>query len=203
MEHEQAKNMGPKLQITRPNSIPSAEAFGANKVWLTYSFAPEWFKDALNEARTGSDHHSRRREILFAVCCVESYLFEWTRDEVLNRKFDELKKYFPYRDRQGIPDRWKKVIKDLKKDNRISKSPDFKDERWQKFKKLVKYRNGLVHGSPSRPETSPLGDNQKPVPSKTMLEQLEAGWAVKIVIQLIRHLHEAVGTSTPQWLVEP
>src|SRR4051812_27749577 len=43
-------------------------------------FAPSWFADALHEARTGGDGdiHARRREILFAVCCAESYLYEWT-----------------------------------------------------------------------------------------------------------------------------
>lgn len=195
--------MKPKLQIIRPTSILSAESFGATKAWLTYSFAPEWFKDALNEARTGSDHHSRRREIVFAVCCVESYLFEWTRDEVLNRNFDELDDYFPNKDNSGIKERWKGTIKLLKKNHRISESPDFGDSCWQDFYNLVDYRNGLVHGGSSRPETSSQGDAQKPVPSKTELDQLPPGWAVKIVIQLIRDLHEAVGTSTPQWLIEP
>jgi hypothetical protein len=195
--------MKPKLQIIHPPSIPSAASLGAIKVWLTYSFAPEWFKDALNEARTGSDHHSRRREILFAVCCVESYLFEWTRDEVLNRNFDELEEYFPYGRKMGIKDRWKHTIKHLKKNDRISNSPDFGDSCWQDFCNLVVYRDGLVHGRSSRPETSSQGNDQKPVPSKTELDQLPPGWAVKIVILLIRDLHKAVGTSTPQWLIEP
>lgn len=63
-------------QIIRPPSIPSAEAFGMPTIWLSYCFAPEWFADALNEAKTGRDHNTRRREIIFAVCCAESYLVE-------------------------------------------------------------------------------------------------------------------------------
>ena len=59
-------------QIIRPASIASSWAVGTPTIWLNYSFAPEWFNDALTEARTGKDHHARRREILFAVCCAES-----------------------------------------------------------------------------------------------------------------------------------
>jgi hypothetical protein len=59
---------------------------GTPTIWLTYPFAKEWFEDALHEAKTGIDHNARRREIVFAVCFAESYLFEWVRDQVLDRK---------------------------------------------------------------------------------------------------------------------
>jgi len=203
MEQGQEENVKPTPQTVRLNKLSVQASVGDLTPWLTYSFAPEWFEDALKEAQTGRDHHSRRREILYAVCCVESYLFEWVRDEVLSRKFDELTQYFPYGDRRGILDRWKKVIKALQKDNRIRKAPDFGLSYWNDFRKLVEYRDGLVHGKPSRPETSSLRDEQKPVPSKTMLDQLPSGWAVRVVVGVIRRLHEAVGTSTPSWLAEP
>jgi hypothetical protein len=41
------------------------------------------------------------------------------------------------------------------------------------------------------------------VPSKTVLDQLSAGWAVRVVVTLVRRLHDAVGTPPPTWLVEP
>jgi rubredoxin len=75
-------------------ALPLPVVFGIATVWLSYSFAPEWFADALHEARAGGDHHARRREILFSVCCAESYILEWVRDQVLNRQFDRLNKYF-------------------------------------------------------------------------------------------------------------
>ena len=82
-------------QVIRPSSIPSDEAFGMPTIWQTYSFAPEWFADALHEAGQTGNHHARRREIIFAVCFAESYLVEWVRDEVLNRDFNLLNQYFP------------------------------------------------------------------------------------------------------------
>ena len=93
--------------------------------------------------------------------------------------------------------------KDLHKDNRIKNMPSFGDSYWQDFRTLVDYRDGLVHARASRPNTDLPGHDEKPIPSKNTLDQLPAGWTVRVVIKLIRRLHEAAGTSTPAWLVEP
>lgn len=60
-------------------------------VWLSDNFAQDWFADALNEARTEQDHNSRRREIIFATCFAESYIFEWVRHVV---EIEEVNNYF-------------------------------------------------------------------------------------------------------------
>jgi hypothetical protein len=81
---ESEKNPTPAnpSQIIAPEAATVVSSVGIPTVWLSYSFAAEWFNDALTEARAGKDHHARRREILFAVCCAESYLVEWIRDQV-------------------------------------------------------------------------------------------------------------------------
>lgn len=66
----------------------------APTVWNIATFAPEWYADALREALL-SGRDARRREIVFAVCCAESYLIEWVRDHVLNKQYNELEKFFP------------------------------------------------------------------------------------------------------------
>ena len=76
---------------TRGMNMDAPEA----KLWLTSPFAREWYADALREARDRDGRHPRRREIVFAVCCVESYLVEWVLIEVLNRDFDQLAECFP------------------------------------------------------------------------------------------------------------
>lgn len=48
-------------------------------------YAEAWFKDAV-EASIQPGPHARRREIVFSVCFVESYLFEWVCDEVIKGK---------------------------------------------------------------------------------------------------------------------
>ena len=63
-------------------------------------------------------------------------------------------------------------------------------------------RDGLVHAHPSRPETSSQpADMPSPHPSREILEQLPAGDATKVVVELIKKLHEAVRTDKPPWLV--
>ena len=73
-------------------------------VWITETFAPDWFADAIHESHLEGPG-ARRREIIFGVCCAESYLLEWVRDEVLNREFGKLKSYFPPDDRKGVDHR--------------------------------------------------------------------------------------------------
>jgi len=172
-------------------------------VWLTYPFAPEWFHDALHEARTGHDHHSRRREILFAVCFAESYLYEWVRDGPLSGRFDELRDYFPVDDRRGVYDRWKEVLKKLRDNKLIEKLPNVGGLHGVRWKRLLRYRNGLVHALASRPQTTARPNEMMPVPPKAELDGLDAGWAVRVVIKRMRLLHDAVGTPPPTWLVDP
>jgi hypothetical protein len=70
------------VRINRFDNI-TVNAHGRTELWLAASFASSWFRDALVEAqRSKGDIDARRRGILFAVCFVESYLLEWTRDLV-------------------------------------------------------------------------------------------------------------------------
>jgi hypothetical protein len=173
-------------------------------VWLTYSFAPEWFHDALHEAQAGHDHHSRRREILFAVCFAESYLFEWVRDDVLKRHYDGLLEYFPVPPkRRGVTQRWNEILKQLVENGKIRKAPDLGGRHGQEWRRLVDYRDGLVHARASRPQTTARPNDTMPVPSKTDLDRLDAGWALRIVTDRVRRLHKAVNTPVPEWLVNP
>jgi len=169
-------------------------------IWLSYSFAPEWFRDALHEARLGHDHHSRRREILFAVCAAESYLLEWVRDDVLKRDFNQLEHYFPPGKQRPLADKWKEIPKQLYKDGHLGRTPNLGGANWQDFQTLISYRNGLVHARASRPETTGQSDGENPVPSKMTLDSLPAGWAVRVIVALVRDLHNAVGTPPPSWL---
>jgi hypothetical protein len=170
--------------------------------WLTASFAPQWYEDALAEAQAGGDFRHRRREILFAVCAAESYLLEWVRDEVLSRNFTKLNKYFPPGARRGVAEKWKAVLKELERDCLIPRSPDLSTIVWQDFMTLLEYRDGIVHACMSRPETHGLPDDEQPRPSKNDRDNLVPGWATRIVARLITHLHSAVGTQTPEWLAE-
>ena len=190
-------NRSLRMSIRASSSTPTVTA------WLTYSFAPDWFADALREAQTGQDHHTRRREIVFAVCCAESYLLEWVRDEVLNSHFPRLNEYFVPGKWQSVVDKWKDIPKQLCDDGLIPAIPKLGESYWEDWRKLVAYRNGLVHARASRPESDSQSKERNPLPSKGDLDRLPSGWAVQVVVTLVRRLHDAVGTSPPTWLVDP
>ena len=75
-------------------------------LWKFASFSKDWFGDALREAGDMNSMDARRREIVFAVCIAENYLFEWVRDDVLHREFRLVDHYFPAEGRKiGVTDR--------------------------------------------------------------------------------------------------
>jgi hypothetical protein len=168
-------------------------------VWETYSYAREWWSDAIQET-DGSGQGSRRREVLFAVCAAESYIFEWVRDTVLNHDFVVLDRYFPVGHKRGVTEKFKEVPKQLAHDGLIRQPLDCGGPEFAAFRQLVEYRDGLVHASASRPDTSSLPAEAKPIPSRHDLDSLPAGWASGVIRRLLQKLHTDTGTPPPTWL---
>jgi len=184
-----------------------ATAAGTLTAWKTYSFAPEWFADASREAGVeGSPglerRGARRREILFAVCAAESYVFEWVRDTVLNHDFEKLKRYFPAGQKWGVLKKLKEIPKLLNRDGLVTGALDCGGQEWRDFQELVdNYRDGLVHAAASRPETDGQPENEKPVPAAEALDALPPGWALGVVRVILRKLHSDTKTTPiPGWL---
>jgi hypothetical protein len=170
------------------------------ELWKCGTYAPAWFADAKREASL-TDKQARRREIIFAVCAAESYLLEWVRNQALNHNPLRFNHYFPVNQRHiGIRDRWQKVIKQLHEDDTITGIPNFGEHYWEEFGELVDFRNGLVHGRASRPDTEGLAEAEKPEPTPQQLAEKPSGWPVKVVVNLITELHRAVGTTPPDWI---
>ena len=192
-----------KTQSLSINSAFQSQSAGALTLWVTYSFAPEWFNDAKAEVNTPPTPASRRREILFAVCFAETYLYEWVRDQALQRDFSRLADFFPIQDRRGIRERWKEVTKKLAHEGLMPRAPDFNDRYWHEFTRLVDYRDGLVHALASRPESASLASGEEPRPSIKTLDTLAPGWPTRVVVALLQHLHDAGGTKSPDWLTLP
>jgi hypothetical protein len=142
-------------RIKRSESLSSGVGFTDAIVWQTSSFAAEWFADALAEARL-IGRNARRREILFAVCAAESYLFEWVRDVVLGRAFDELSTYFPPGNRRGVRDKCKKIPK-LLADKGGFRQPDWSGHVAD-FERLVDFATVGARRR-NRPDTTTLRRN--------------------------------------------
>jgi len=180
-------------------------AVGTLTSWESYSFAPEWFADASRETkdeRRGDEYRgARRREILFAVCAAESYVFEWVRDTALNYDFKKLRTYFPADQTWGVKRKLMEIPKKLKEDGLVSGALDCGGQEWIEFRKVVAYRDGLVHAAASRPKTDGQPENEKPVPEASKLDALPPGWALEIVRVILRKLHtDTKTTPIPSWL---
>jgi hypothetical protein len=171
--------------------------------WITASFAQAWFRDTFVESQQeGPDH--RRKEVLFAVCFVESYLFETVRDFVLRMKFSETTKYFPVDGpRRGIKRRCKEVFDRLYKNGKLTKAMKWNDPFWVEFCRLVDMRDGLIHASISRPDKSDLPRKEKPTPSVEEFFALHPGWALKRARNLVHAVHESIGINAIEWIEYP
>ena len=197
------KSPPPRKTIITPDTGSLSLIERTVELWATSSFARAWFSDAQREASITNDADARRREIVFAVCLAESYLFEWVRDEVLARRYAELNKYFLPRTRTSLLARYKNVTQALVKESKLLRKPDWERKLWKDFQRLVTMRNGLVHATASRPDSAKLLPEEKPYPKSEELAMLEAGWATKSVTELIVGLHRAAGTTPPSWLRIP
>jgi hypothetical protein len=176
---------------------------GNVSIMMTSSYSRDWFDYAIHEAKAGSKPHSLRKEILFAVCFAETYLFEWIRDDVLKGDYEKLIKYFPSGEKRGVKDKWKDIPKQLYKDGLIAALPDNSGVERKSFMDLIAMRDGLVHARTSRPEKTLQPEEEKPFPRQQDLEKYSPGEPTKVVISLIKKLHQDIGTSVPNWMNEP
>ena len=108
---------------------------------------------------------------------------------------------FPERDMRAINQRWTEVAKDLHQFGYIPRRPDFGGPHGEKWKTLLAWRSGLIHGKVSRPDAANLEPEQLAVPTRDELRECKPGWAVRIATERIRRLHVAAGTDPPDWLV--
>jgi len=199
----------PKLKtppmVISSGGIASQTTVGTPTVWLSDNFAEDWYRDALHESRNGTDHNAVRREILFAACFAETYIFEWTRRKL---QIEEINDYFPPkprfekdpRYRRTLVEKWRDVPRELFEAGKIRTEPKLDISR---LGQLAKFRHGLVHAAGSRPATEVQSRKTKPFPAKGDLKKLSAGWAVRIAADLVFDLHKTLGESADAYLERP
>jgi hypothetical protein len=172
-------------------------------LWISENFSAAWFNDALKESKIINDQNARRREIIFAVCFSETYLFEWTRNIVGVRN---ILNYFPVtqkqdkkRHKRSLLRSWQEIPQELFNDTMIQSNPKI---NLRELNKLINYRNGFIHAHASRPITENLPEEEKPCPTKAEVEGLPSGWALKMVVDIIKDLHQELNSAAPYFILD-
>lgn len=189
-------------QIIKATSIVSQEKIGAPQFWHTASFGQAWLKDTYLESKVdGLDH--RRKEVICAVCFLETFLFEWVRDEILKKDYKALDTFFPPGRAMGISGKCNRVFRDLLKENKIKEIPNWGTAPWANFKRLVAIRDALIHAAVSRPFQDDDSATEEKLPEVSNFIGLEAGWALNVVTTLAVEFYKAAHMDVAPWLVNP
>ncbi len=186
-----------KIEITFPQV----------NLWIvTGTFAPSWYEDAKREAAKGCTA-SKRREIIFSICFLEAYFPEWVRDDVLEKNYKQMAKYFF--NKNSISYVWQEVAKNLKKDKKISDTQKFDSVTWKNFTDLLGQRNWICHGVASRPIGSVDTRSEKIErlnnemrKNRDNFNNAKNGDSLKAAVNLVTELHKAAGNqfSMPEWI---
>jgi len=190
---ESSEDALPRQDLTLSVTLGTEGVMSKVKVMTDASWAAAWYQDAQQEV-TESGLDARRREILFAVCCAECYLFEWVRDVKYASQPSQLLALFPVGDKRGIKEKWKDITSRLLN---LTAAGDAHDQHWDT---LIRYRNGLIHAAASRPQVTGQTTNEGPSPAVSELSNLPGGWALNIVAERIKRLHRDDNTTAPSWL---
>lgn len=179
---------------------------GSASFSITFDLSQAWFSDARWEAENplaADNYHYRRREVIFAVCFAETYLFEWTL-AALDLDGDKLTRYFPNSDKRGVAEKWAKVPAALHRDHLLKTVLRASKKHNKNWQNLIDIRNGLTHSKASWPEVvGRIVRHPKPIPRLRDLGAKPPGWALAIATERVRRLHAAAGTLTPAWLAKP
>lgn len=174
-------------------------------LWVYGRWAKGWYVDTQNEAKCDDSNpkirdDAKRREIVNAICFLESYLYEWVRDEVLKGEVSQLSRYF---DRESnLAKRWKKVTQNLLDDGKIERRQSFTEVVWQEFNLVYDLRHWLCHGVASKPLRSDeivsaqkreSGSNPDAKCRDVFKNRAKNGWALGVVTKLVEELHFAAG----------
>ena len=173
----------------------------APTVWQYANLAEQWYRDTQKESEVGDGEGSTRREIVFAACFLESYIFEWVRGSwphQLNECFPPTRRF---KDdplfRATLKEKWKLVPHEL---HRVGVLDMRASLELSPLGTLIQLRNGLIHARASRPSTSGQSEAEKPRPALGELSVLGHGWALAIAKTLVTQLHEQVRSEAPSYV---
>ena len=166
------------------------------------NYAEDWYSDALAEVNDSANRKNKRREIVFAACFLESYIYEWVR----NYGTDFLAKYFSDTAKnidgeyytKGLKNKWKYMPPEIANELGVAKDLELD---LSGLGRLIKLRNGFVHARASKLYNSFTNKKDRPVPTQEELDNnIKSGWAVSVAENLVISLHEKMNSDAPSYL---
>ena len=187
-----------KIDHLKTDKFESVTEVSSPTIFVAENYAEDWYKDALAEVNDSANKNNKRREIVFAACFLETYLYEWVRNHGTNF----LEKYF-VKDIGGkyfagsLKDKWKYIPPDLAKKLVVTK--DLKLDL-SGLGTLINLRNGFIHAKASKLYNSSTKKKDQPCPTQEKLENIKSGWAVAVAEKLVISLNEKMNSNAPSYL---
>lgn len=169
-------------------------------------YAESWWEDSCCEVPSeGADRdgtrHALRRQVVFAVCALESWFFEWVRDELLEERIEATDVFAGYR---TVPERVKGVMREVEGRGGLERPFECGEStEWDDMVDLLGVRNGLVHAGASRVGGDLPEGTRPPEPTVADLRALAPYEPLRIVRDVARFLTSFAGQEEPAWMELP
>lgn len=177
------------------------------RMYITREYGLIWWADACGEVPPESAdprevRDAMRRQLLFTVCALESWFFEWVRDDLLEDATEsaDLFASASWKLTEKIID----VLGTLYDRGRLAHQPAFGESvAWDDLHKILDHRNGLVHALASLPRGDIPPDAGEPIPTADDLLALAPARPLKVVRRVADLLTSFAGEKPPEWMEVP
>lgn len=204
---DQADENGRTIKLAWVEGLGLSDEIGVS----AYSrYAERWWEDAAGEAAAAADagderavRDAVRRQIVFVVCALESWLFEWVRDDVLS-DVAAASALFVEGGRERLTDRIKRVLCELHAQGELATEPGFAEsDAWEDLHDLLDDRHGLVHAVASLPRGDVPEDAEKARPTPERLEALAPAEPLVTVRGVVKLVAGFADDEPPEWMEVP
>ena len=190
-----------KTHHLKADSAESYSEAGTPILSTATNYAADWYADARGEVSDSANKQNKRREIVFSVFFLESYLYEWVRNQrsdFLAKLFDKGAKTLDGKHSlQGLKFKWQYIPSAIA--HELMLATDFELDL-NELERLIKFRDGFVHAKASRFYNDNTEEIILPVPSQEKLANTsQSGWAVTTAKNLVISLHQKTDSDPPKY----
>ena len=140
------------------------------------------------------------------MCFFETYLVEFVNKWCGSKRVGEIFLKNGEERREGVIAKFNRILKRLEETRLLDSAGRncvcIRDDS-RSYRRLVHWRNGLVHGLASYPQRRGYESKADPSPKPEELNKLQRGWAIATALEPIERLHDASSKRRPNWMSIP